>query len=64
MKFEIKKSIKPVLYEDAMIFLEKRVNDLSNNLNSELIWSLEHSLIYTAGISYKEKKLLTKILKL
>ncbi len=64
MKFEIKKSIKPVLYEDAMIFLEKRVNDLSNNLNSELIWSLEHSLIYTAGISYKEKEIIDKNIKI
>ena len=46
MKIEIKKSKKPIKYEDAIHFMEKRLNDLHENKGSELIWTLEHDDIY------------------
>ena len=38
MKIEIKKSVKPVKYIDAIDFLEKRLVKINNNKESELIW--------------------------
>ena len=40
MKIEIKKSVKPVKYIDAIDFLEKRLVKINNNKESELIWIL------------------------
>ena len=60
MNIEIKKSIKPVKYSDAIRFLEKRLLDINNNKKSDLIWILEHEEIYTAGTSYKEEEILNK----
>ena len=60
MKIEIKKSIKPVDYSDAIDFLEKRKTDILQNKESELIWVLEHNEIYTAGTSFKESEILDK----
>ena len=57
MNIEIKKSIKPINYFDAMNILEKRLEDLHANINKELIWTLEHDEIFTAGTSYKENLL-------
>lgn len=58
MNIEIKKSIKPINYFDAINILEKRLEDLHTNTNKELIWTLEHDEIYTAGTSYKENEIL------
>ena len=60
MKMEIKKSIKPVDYSDAIDFLEKRKRDILQNKESELIWVLEHNEIYTAGTSFRESEILDK----
>ena len=60
MEIEIKKSIKPVEYSDAIDFLEKRKTDILQNKESELIWVLEHNEIYTAGTSFKESEILDK----
>ena len=60
MEIEIKKSIKPVEYSDAIDFLEKRKRDILQNKESELIWVLEHNEIYTAGTSFKESEILDK----
>ena len=51
MNIEIKKSKKPVKYDDALKFMEKRLLDLNANNLNELIWTLEHDNIYTAGTS-------------
>ena len=51
MSIEIKKSIKPVNYFDAIDFLEKRVAKININDANELIWILEHPSIFTAGTS-------------
>jgi lipoyl(octanoyl) transferase len=58
MSIEIKKSIKPIKYIDAIEFLEERLNDIHNNKKGDLIWILEHEEIYTAGTSYKESEIL------
>ena len=64
MNIEIKKSIKPINYSDAINFLEKRLEDLYNNNDKELIWTLEHNEIFTAGTSYKENEILDNSINL
>ena len=64
MNIEIKKSIKPVKYKDAITVLEKRLLDISNNKKNDLIWILEHEEIYTAGTSYNENEILNKNINL
>ena len=64
MSIEIKKSIKPVNYFDALKFLEKRVADIVENDARELIWILEHPSIFTAGTNYKENEIIDKSIDL
>ena len=64
MNIEIKKSIKPINYFDAINLLEKRLEDLHNNIDRELIWTLEHNEIFTAGTSYKESEILDNSIEL
>ncbi len=60
MKIEIKKSQKPVKYDDALAFMEKRLLDINHKNSSNLIWILEHEELYTAGTSSKENEILDK----
>jgi len=64
MNIEIKKSIKPIKYTDAIKLLQERLLDISENKKNDLIWILEHEEIYTAGTSYKEEEILNKTIKL
>ena len=64
MNIEIKKSLKPVKYEDALVFMEKRLSEISKNNINDLIWILEHEEVYTAGTSYSEKEILDKSIKI
>jgi len=64
MIIEIKKSIKPVKYENAISFLEKRLEEIHTKERNELIWILEHQEVYTAGTSYKDNELLDKSINL
>ena len=64
MTIEIKKSIKPVNYFDALKFLEKRVAEIVENDARELIWILEHPSIFTAGTNYKENEIIDKSIDL
>ena len=64
MNIEIKKSIKPINYFDAINLLEKRLENLHKNNDKELIWILEHNEIFTAGTSYKENEILDKSINL
>ncbi len=64
MNIEIKKSIKPINYFDAINLLEKRLEDLHKNKDKELIWILEHNEIFTAGTSYKEDEILDNSINL
>ena len=60
MNIEIKKSIKPVNYFDAISLLETRLKDLYENNEQELIWTLEHNEVFTAGTSYKDSEIIDK----
>jgi len=64
MSIEIKKSEKPVIYEDAKKLMEKRLSNVDLNKSNELIWTLEHPDIYTAGTSYSESDILDKSIKI
>ena len=60
MNIEIKKSKKPIKYSDAIKLMEERLLKLHENNSAELIWTLEHDHIYTAGTSYKENEIKDK----
>jgi len=64
MNIEIKKSRKPVNYNDAKKLMEMRLLDINKNNAKELIWILEHDHIYTAGTSYNENEILNKSIKI
>ena len=64
MDIEIKKSIKPVNYFDAINLLESRLKDLYEYNGKELIWTLEHNEVFTAGTSYKENEIIDKSIKI
>ena len=64
MSIEIKKSEKPVIYEDAKKMMEERLLNVDQNKSNELIWTLEHPDIYTAGTSYDENDILDKSIKI
>ena len=64
MSIEIKKSEKPVFYEDAKKIMEERLLNVDLNKSNELIWTLEHPDIYTAGTSYNEGDILDKSIKI
>ena len=60
MNIEIKKSTKPVKYDEAITFLEARSKLVSKNEDKELIWILEHEPIFTAGTSSSENDIIDK----
>ncbi len=64
MSIEIKKSIKPINYFDAINILEARLKGLYENNEQELIWTLEHNEVFTAGTSYKENEIIDKSIKI
>ena len=64
MNIEIKKSIKPVKYTNAIEFLEARLKDINDNKKGDLIWILQHEEVYTAGTSYNKDELLNKNINL
>ena len=64
MSIEIKKSQKPVKYEDALSLMEKRLLEIDQNESNDLIWILEHDEIYTAGKTYKEDEIIDKSIKI
>ena len=63
MNIEIKKSQKPIKYEEAIKLMEERLLKIDNNKSNELIWVLQHDDIYTAGKNYKENEILDKSIK-
>ena len=63
MSIEIRFSKKPIAYKKAMLFLNKRVEEVKNGDNKELIWVLEHPKTYTAGVSFKQNEIIDKKIK-
>ena len=64
MSIEIKKSIKPVNYFDAINVMEERLEHILKNNEKELIWTLEHDEIYTAGTNYKKNEIIDKSIEI
>ena len=64
MNIEIKKSIKTVNYQDAINLLESRVQQLYREKEKELIWTLSHNEIFTAGSSYNENEIIDKSIEI
>ena len=64
MSIEIRFSKKPIPYKKAMLFLNKRVEEVKNGDNEELIWVLEHPKTYTAGVSFKQNEIIDKKIKI
>ena len=63
MSIEIKRSVKPVDYNVAIQLLEKRLENVINKSEKELIWFLEHNEIYTAGTSSNTNDIIDKTIK-
>ena len=63
MSMEVKNSVKPVDYNESMLILEKRVEEVLSYKKDELLWVLEHKTVYTAGTSSNESDLLDKNVK-
>ena len=64
MTLEVKISKKLVPYDAAISILKKRVALVKKLEAEELIWILEHPLVYTAGIRSKGKEILDKEIKI
>ena len=64
MNIEIKKSVKPVNYIDAINFMEERLEQIFKKNEKELIWILEHEEIYTAGTSYSKTDIIDNSIKI
>ena len=61
---EIKKSKKPIKYDDAIRIMEKRLHNINNGVADELVWILEHEEIYTAGKNHKDSEIIDKSIKI
>tara|TARA_B100000989_G_C19328602_1_gene379818 strand:+ start:7 stop:618 length:612 start_codon:yes stop_codon:yes gene_type:complete len=64
MSIEIKISKKRLSYKKAMHFLNKRVDEVKLGQNKELIWILEHPTTFTAGVSYNNRDIIDKKIKI
>ena len=64
MSIEIKISKKRIPYNAAMLYLNRRVEEVKNGTNRELLWILEHPTTYTAGVSFNKKEIIDKKIKI
>ena len=64
MIIEIKVSKRPISYNKAMQFLDKRVEKLKLNKGKELLWLLEHPTIFTSGIRSNDEEIIDKKIKI
>ena len=58
MSIEVKLSKKRVSFKKAINFLNKRVKEVKEGKNKELIWVLEHPTTYTAGIRFSQNDII------
>ena len=58
MYIDIKKSKKPIEYRKAIKLLEERLIRINEEKAPDLIWSLEHLPVYTAGTNHKKTEIL------
>ena len=60
MSIDLKVSKSLISFKKAMKLLDKRVEEIKNNKNKELIWLLEHPLTFTAGIRSNDNEIFDK----
>ena len=57
-QFEIKISNSEVNYEEAVMYMESRVDGIISNKSEELLWFLNHNHIFTQGTSASKEEIL------
>ncbi len=57
-QIEIKISNEEVNYKEAVLFMESKVRDISENHSKELLWFLCHNHIFTQGTSASDDEIL------
>ena len=57
-EIEIKISNNQINYEEAVTYMESRVDEVSKNQSQELLWFLNHNHIFTQGTSASKKEIL------
>ena len=57
-QIEIKISNKEINYKEAVLFMESKVRDISENNSKELLWFLSHDHIFTQGTSASDDEIL------
>ena len=57
-QIEIKISNEEVNYNEAVLFMESKVRDISENHSKELLWFLSHNHIFTQGTSASDDEIL------
>ena len=57
-QIEIKISNEEVNYKEAVLFMESKVRDISENHSKELLWFLSHNHIFTQGTSASDDEIL------
>ena len=57
-QIEIKISNEEINYKEAVLFMESKVKDISENHSKELIWFLIHNHIFTQGTSASDDEIL------
>ena len=57
-QIEIKISNNQINYEDAVMYMESRVEGISKNQSQELMWFLSHNHLFTQGTSALEDEIL------
>ena len=63
MTLDVKISKKLIPYKSAFRLLKKRVDSVKNHNGKDLLWILEHPLIFTEGIRAKKNEILDKKIK-
>ena len=57
-EIEIKISRNEINYDQAVVFMESKVEKIHNNLSKELLWFLNHDHVFTQGTSAKNDEVL------
>ena len=57
---DIKTSSNNIEYFDALKFMEKKVENILNNNENEMMWFLNHNHVYTCGTSADKNEILSK----
>ena len=57
-QIEIKISNNEINYNEAVMFMETKVRDISKNNSKELLWFLNHNHIFTQGTSASNEEIL------